>query len=113
MQRIDTVAGDPSTLSETSAASSAVQIRDANFPNLYRSPSKAPQARIPAIQAGEPADVLNYKSEQGIAMAKAVVQRGERDFAIMSLVGVAHYMSHVLQLALPPLFPILHREFGV
>lgn len=46
-------------------------------------------------------------------MAKPVVQRGERDFAIMSLVGVAHYMSHVLQLALPPLFPILHREFGV
>ena len=46
-------------------------------------------------------------------MAKAVVQRGERDFAIMSLIGVAHYMSHVLQLALPPLFPILHREFGV
>ena len=46
-------------------------------------------------------------------MAKPVVQRGERDFAIMSLVGVAHYMSHVLQLALPPLFPILHSEFGV
>jgi FSR family fosmidomycin resistance protein-like MFS transporter len=45
--------------------------------------------------------------------AKAVVRRGERDFAIISLVGVAHYMSHVLQLALPPLFPILHREFGV
>lgn len=45
--------------------------------------------------------------------ARAVVQRGERDFAIISLVGVAHYMSHVLQLALPPLFPILHREFGV
>jgi MFS transporter, FSR family, fosmidomycin resistance protein len=46
-------------------------------------------------------------------MARVVVQRGERDFRIMSLVGVAHYMSHVLQLALPPLFPILHREFGV
>ena len=46
-------------------------------------------------------------------MARVVVQRGERDFTIMSLVGVAHYMSHVLQLALPPLFPILHREFGV
>jgi MFS transporter, FSR family, fosmidomycin resistance protein len=47
------------------------------------------------------------------AVAKSVAQRGERDFTIMSLVGVAHYMSHVLQLALPPLFPILHREFGV
>jgi MFS transporter, FSR family, fosmidomycin resistance protein len=46
-------------------------------------------------------------------MAKPMVQRGERDFAIMSLVGVAHYMSHILQLALPPLFPILHSEFGV
>ncbi|MGO8919423.1 MAG: MFS transporter [Stellaceae bacterium] len=40
-------------------------------------------------------------------------QRGERDVAVISLVGTAHYMSHVLQLALPPLFPILHAEFGV
>jgi MFS transporter, FSR family, fosmidomycin resistance protein len=39
--------------------------------------------------------------------------RGDRDVAVISLVGIAHYMSHVLQLALPPLFPILHREFAV
>ena len=39
-------------------------------------------------------------------------RRGERDPAIISLVGAAHYMSHVLQLALPPLIPILHDEFG-
>jgi MFS transporter, FSR family, fosmidomycin resistance protein len=43
----------------------------------------------------------------------ADTQRGERDVAVISLVGTAHYMSHVLQLALPPLFPILHAEFGV
>jgi FSR family fosmidomycin resistance protein-like MFS transporter len=39
--------------------------------------------------------------------------RGDRDVAVISLVGSAHYTSHVLQLALPPLFPILHAEFGV
>src|SRR5260370_23784541 len=26
---------------------------------------------------------------------------------------MAHYASHVMQVALPPLFPILHDEFGV
>ncbi len=45
--------------------------------------------------------------------ALAESQRGERDVAVISLVGIAHYMSHVLQLALPPLFPILHAGFGV
>jgi len=39
--------------------------------------------------------------------------RGERDAAVTALVGVAHYSSHVMQLALPPLFPILHDEFRV
>jgi FSR family fosmidomycin resistance protein-like MFS transporter len=43
----------------------------------------------------------------------AETRRGERDIAVISLVGAAHYTSHVLQLALPPLFPILHGEFGV
>src|ERR1700732_2005223 len=43
----------------------------------------------------------------------AAEMRGERDVAVISLVGAAHYMSHMLQLALPPLFPILHNEFGV
>jgi FSR family fosmidomycin resistance protein-like MFS transporter len=36
-----------------------------------------------------------------------------RDAAIISLVGVAHGSSHVMQLALPPLFPILYGAFGV
>jgi MFS transporter, FSR family, fosmidomycin resistance protein len=40
-------------------------------------------------------------------------RRGERDATVISLVGVAHYTSHMLQLALPPLFPILHTAFGV
>ncbi len=35
-----------------------------------------------------------------------------RDVAVIALVGIAHYSSHVLQLALAPLFPILHQEFG-
>lgn len=32
---------------------------------------------------------------------------------VISLVGVAHLMSHVYQLALPPLFPLLARDFDV
>jgi MFS transporter, FSR family, fosmidomycin resistance protein len=43
----------------------------------------------------------------------APAQTLQRDASVMTLVGLAHYMSHVLQLALPPLFPILHNEFGV
>jgi FSR family fosmidomycin resistance protein-like MFS transporter len=46
-------------------------------------------------------------------MAVAAVERGDRDLAVISLVGAAHYSSHVLQLALPPLFPLLHSSFGV
>lgn len=46
-------------------------------------------------------------------MAAAVVAEArERDVPVMGLVGIAHYSSHVLQLALPPLFSILHKEFG-
>lgn len=37
----------------------------------------------------------------------------KRDSVIISLVGLGHFTSHLLQLALPPLFPILHREFGI
>ena len=43
----------------------------------------------------------------------APAQTLRHDAAVMTLVGLAHYMSHVMQLALPPLFPILHTEFGV
>ncbi len=32
---------------------------------------------------------------------------------VISLVGAAHLMSHVYQLALPPLFPLLARDFSV
>lgn len=35
-----------------------------------------------------------------------------RDLQIVSLVGMAHYASHVMQLALPPLFPLLHHAFA-
>jgi len=47
-------------------------------------------------------------------MTVAVIgRRGESDGAVIGLVGLAHYMSHVLQLALPPLIPLLHAAFGV
>ena len=42
----------------------------------------------------------------------APAQTLRHDASVMTLVGLAHYMSHVMQLALPPLFPILHDEFG-
>jgi len=36
-----------------------------------------------------------------------------RDVRVMGVVGSAHFSSHFMQLALPPLFPILHAQFGV
>ena len=36
-----------------------------------------------------------------------------RDARIIGVVGLAHGVSHFLQLALPPLFPLLRAEFGV
>ncbi len=52
--------------------------------------------------AGEPV-------EQVVAGATAV----KRDWSVIGLVGVAHLTSHMGQLALPPLFPLLIDEFGV
>jgi FSR family fosmidomycin resistance protein-like MFS transporter len=39
--------------------------------------------------------------------------KGNRDKMIIALVASAHYVSHMMQLAIPLLFPILHEEFGV
>jgi MFS family permease len=36
-----------------------------------------------------------------------------QDVRVIGLVGVAHALSHFLQLALPPLFPLLHAQFDV
>ena len=36
-----------------------------------------------------------------------------RDARVIGLVGIAHGLSHVFQLALPPLFPLLRAEFDV
>ncbi|HEX2255854.1 MAG TPA: MFS transporter [Afifellaceae bacterium] len=38
---------------------------------------------------------------------------GSGSFATIGAVSAAHFMSHVLQLALAPLLPLLHREFDV
>jgi predicted MFS family arabinose efflux permease len=40
-------------------------------------------------------------------------QRANQDSWVIGLVSTAHFSSHALQLALPPLFPILHEVFGV
>ena len=34
-------------------------------------------------------------------------------FRVLGLVGSAHFMSHVFNLALPPLFPLLVRDLGL
>jgi MFS transporter, FSR family, fosmidomycin resistance protein len=38
---------------------------------------------------------------------------GDRDISVIASVSAAHYVSHVMQLALPSLFPFLHTVFGV
>ena len=43
----------------------------------------------------------------------AADERGSSDLSVILLIGAGHFSSHVLQLALPPLFPILHGEFGI
>ena len=35
------------------------------------------------------------------------------DLRLIGVIGVAHFVSHFFQLALPPLFPLLREEFGV
>lgn len=38
--------------------------------------------------------------------------RGNDDARVISLVAIAHFTSHIMQMALPPLLPVLHRYFG-
>ncbi|HXQ67331.1 MAG TPA: MFS transporter [Alphaproteobacteria bacterium] len=45
--------------------------------------------------------------------AIASAARGNRDVRIVAVVGAGHFSSHLMQLALPPLFPILYAQFGV
>jgi FSR family fosmidomycin resistance protein-like MFS transporter len=45
--------------------------------------------------------------------APPAAQEKPRDAAVIALAGTAHYASHVMQLALPPLFPLLHDDFAV
>ena len=35
------------------------------------------------------------------------------DIKVISLIGVAHFLSHCYQLALPALFPIIYRVEGI
>ena len=43
----------------------------------------------------------------------AATADGARDFKVISLIGVSHYLSHVYQLALPALFPLINRFEGI
>lgn len=46
-------------------------------------------------------------------MSSAAAADGARDIKVISLIGVSHYLSHVYQLALPALFPLIHRFEGI
>jgi MFS transporter, FSR family, fosmidomycin resistance protein len=48
-----------------------------------------------------------------MSASAASPQETPRDAAVIALAGLAHYTSHVMQLALPPLFPVLHDHFAV
>ena len=54
----------------------------------------APPARVPALDT-------------------APVDSFRRDARVIGVVGLAHGISHFLQLSLPPLFPLLRAEFAV
>jgi FSR family fosmidomycin resistance protein-like MFS transporter len=43
----------------------------------------------------------------------AATPDGASDIKVISLIGVSHYMSHVYQLALPALFPLINRVEGI
>ena len=43
----------------------------------------------------------------------AAVAATSRDVKVISLIGVAHFLSHVYHLALPALFPIIHEVEGI
>jgi FSR family fosmidomycin resistance protein-like MFS transporter len=44
---------------------------------------------------------------------ETAVGRQRSDVTVMGLVGIAHFASHFFQIALAPLFPILHAELDV
>ncbi len=46
------------------------------------------------------------------ALTETAPPRRERGVAVIALVATAHFSSHVMQLAVPPLFPLLHIAFG-
>jgi len=35
-----------------------------------------------------------------------------RDFKVITLIGVSHYLSHVYHLVLPTMFPLIHKTEG-
>ena len=47
------------------------------------------------------------------ALDNAPAESFRRDARVIGVVGLGHGVSHFLQLALPPLFPLLRAEFGV
>lgn len=43
----------------------------------------------------------------------ATIAATRRDIKVMSMIGVGHFLSHVYQLTLPALFPIIHQAEGI
>ena len=47
----------------------------------------------------------------GLCMSAATVFN-TRDFKVITLIGVSHYLSHVYHLVLPTMFPLIHKTEG-
>ncbi len=52
-------------------------------------------------------------SLRSFALDTAPAESFRRDARVIGVVSLAHGVSHFLQLALPPLFPLLRAEFDV
>ncbi len=48
-----------------------------------------------------------------MSAAPAIAPLGRRDWAVVSLIGTGHFLSHFYMLCLAPLFPVWREEFGV
>ena len=48
-----------------------------------------------------------------MSAAPAIAPLGRRDWAVVSLIGMGHFLSHFYMLCLAPLFPVWREEFGV
>jgi hypothetical protein len=64
---------------------------------------------MPPKAAGAAFPAAGHEQERSMAEAASVPAR---DVRVMSLIGLAHGVSHFFQLVLPPLFPLVKDALG-